>query len=127
MQPFKMVERAIQQHLEANVPDAQDRVGGDPGYEPGDDFWIWISLLGGRTDEINGLWTVDVDVLARSYALAMDISLLAEAALLSRRIVTPTMRLDRSFQNEAPSERPWGDDSVYRVGAVYVFSARRTG
>lgn len=124
---FPMVEKAVRQVIEAGMPDAVGKTGGDPGYESGDDFFIWISLIpGGSTTEIDGQWYVDIDVLAPSYAKAMRVALDLEPVLLARRHVTPTMRLDSTTQNEAPSERPWDDDAVYRVGAVYVLTARRT-
>lgn len=127
MQAFAMVEKAVRQVIETGMPAAVGKTGGDPGYEAGDDFFIWISLIGGQTDEINGQWSLDVDVLAPSYGAAMQTALDLEPVLLARRHVTETMRLDNTFQNESPSERPWADESVYRVGAIYSFTARREG
>ncbi len=125
---FPMVEKAVRQVIEAGMPEAVGKTGGDPGFEPGDEFFVWISLIpGGSTSEIDGQWYIDIDVLAPSYAKAMQVSLDLEPVLLARRHVTETMRLDSTFQNEAPSERPWDDDAIFRVNAVYVFTARRTG
>lgn len=125
--PFPMVEMALKELIEAEYEAADGKVGGDLAYAAGDDLYVWIGLIpGGGTTEIDGQWIVDIDVFAPTYGEAMTHSLALEAVLLVRRHVTSVMRLDNTYQNEAPSERPWDDDSAYRVGATYVFTARRT-
>lgn len=125
--PFAMVEKAVREFVETSYEPARGHVGGDPSYEPGDPLFVWLSLIGGSTDEIYGDWSLDVDVLGSSYAGAMQAALDLEALLIGSGHVTSIMRIDNCIQNEAPSERPWDDDSAFRIGAVYTFTARRTG
>lgn len=124
--PFAMVEMAVKEIVERYEP-AQGNVGGDLSYA-GKDLYVWIGLVpGGSTTEIDGEWTVDIDVFAPSYGAAMQAALDLEPVLLARRHVTATMRLDGTYQNEGPAERPWDDETVFRIGATYTFTARRTG
>lgn len=124
--PFPMVEKAIKELIEEKYPAADGRVGGDLSYTTGDGLYVWIGLVpGGSTDQIEGEWILDIDTFGESYAAAMNASLDIEAALVGPRHVTSVLRLDNCYQNEGPSERPWDDESSYRVGATYVFTARR--
>lgn len=126
--PFPMVELAAKDLLEAKVDDATGKVGGDLSYDGVADFYIWFGLVpGGRTDEIYGEWILDIDVFSKSYATSMNKCLEIESKLIGSRHATDTLRIDTVTQNEAPFERPWDDDTVYRVGATYVFTARRSG
>lgn len=125
--PFPLVEKAVKELVEAKYPAAVGKVGGDLSYTPDQDFYVWIGLIpGGQTTEVDGTWIVDLDVFSTSYSDAMTRALAIEALLIGPRHVTATMRLDNCYQNAAPSDRPWDDDTVYRVGATYVFTARRT-
>ena len=38
---------------------------------------------------------------------------------------TPTMRIDTVSENTGPFEGFWDDDTVSRISATYVFTARR--
>lgn len=129
IQPFPMVEKAVKELIETAYPAAAGKVGGDLAYEAGDDLYVYIGLVpGGTSDEIEGLWILDVDVFAASYAVAMTHALALEPLLLARGgHVTSVMRLDSVSQNGSPAERPWDDDTVFRIGATYVFTARRSG
>jgi hypothetical protein len=127
VQPFPMVEMAVKELIEALYPAAVGKVGGDLAYESGDDLYVFIGLIGGSTTQVDGQWVVDIDTFAPSYAAAMQASLDLEALLIGPRHVTSVMRLDNTYQNEGPVERPWDDDTVFRVGATYAFTARRTG
>jgi len=125
---FPMIERAVKELIETRYEPAAGRVGGDLSYDGSSDLYVWIGLVpGGGTDEINGLWVLDIDCFARTYSAAMDAALDLETVLIGRRLVTSVMLLDTGSQNEVPSERAWDDDSSYRVGATYVFTARRSG
>lgn len=127
MNPFPMIERAVLEMVQT-YPPALGKAGGDPDFQPGTDLYVMIGLVGGATDEVEGDWAVDIDCFSSSYAGAMDAALALEATLLGRRLWrTETMLLDRVTQNEAPAERPWEDESTYRVGATYSFVARRSG
>jgi len=122
-----MVEKALRELVEAKYVPAAGNVGGDPSFDPATvDLFVEITLIHGQTDQIDGEWTVDVDTYGRSYNTAMGHALGLEAALIGPRHVTSVMRLDNVYQNEAPSERPWDDDGVFKIGATYVMTARRT-
>lgn len=128
MNPFPMIEKALRELIQEKYPAAVGKVGGAPSYVSGDDLYVWISLIpGGTTTEVDGDWAVDVDVFGPSYVSAMTHALALEAVLLERRHVTSIMRLDNTFVNSSPAERPWDDESVFRIGATYSFSARRSG
>ena len=126
--PFPMVEKAVRQLIEQEYPTVAGRVGGDLAYARGDGFYVWLGLIpGGSTTQLEGEWVLDIDILADSYGTAMDHALAIEAALIGPRHVTSTMRLDNCYQNEGVAERPWDEESVYRLGATYTFTARRSG
>lgn len=126
--PFGMIEMAVKELVEERYEPARDHVGGDLAYE-GELLYVWLGLVpGGAADQLEGSWIVDIDCFAPSYANAMQAALDIEAALLGRRYAdTSEMRLDRITQNEGPAERPWDDESVFRIGATYAFTARRSG
>lgn len=126
--PFPMVEKAVKELVEDVYPAAVGKVGGDLSYERGDGLYVWIGLIPtGGTTQIDGEWVLDIDVFGDSYATAMTHALALEALLVGPKHVTSVMRLDNCYQNVGPAERPWDDDSVYRIGATYVFTARRSG
>ena len=126
MNPFPMIEKAVKELLETQYPDAEGKVGGDMSYNGTDDFYVWIGLIpGGSTDQIEGDWIVDIDVFAASYAEAMERALALEPVLIGPRKVTSVLRFDNVYQNEGPAERPWDDESVFRIGATYALTARR--
>lgn len=125
---FPMVEMAAKALLEEKVTGAAGNVGGDLSYDGTTDFYIWIGLVpGGSTDQLSGEWILDIDVLSKSYVTAMQKCLEIEAKIIGPRHVTETMRIDNVYQNQAPAERPWDDDTVYRVGGTYVLTGRRSG
>ncbi len=124
---FQMIEKAVKEVIEAAYPAAAGATGGDLNYNTGDALWVLVGLVGGSTTSVDGAWAVDIDVLAPTYGEAMGHALAIEAALVDRRHVATGMIIDRCVQNEAPSERPWDDESASRVGSAYVFTARRSG
>jgi hypothetical protein len=124
VKPFPMVEMAVKELVETYEP-ASGHTGGDLSYD-GVGLYFWLALVpGGSADQIEGDWTLDIDVFAPSYAEAMTAALDLEAVLVGPRKVTSVLRLDNCYQNSGPSERPWDDENVYRIGAVYTFTARR--
>lgn len=127
--PFPIVEKAIRQVIETGYAPASGKTGGAPTYKVGQSLYVWISRIpgGGGSDEINGSWAVDIDCFAPDFAQAMTHANAIEALLLARSHRSTVMNLDRTYQNESPAERPWDDESVSRVGATYVFTARRSG
>lgn len=126
IQAFPMVEMALKELIQAKYAASVNKVGGDLSYNGGS-LYVWIGLIGGSTTEIDGQWVVDIDCFAPTYAAAMQHALNLEAVLLAGRHATSLMVLDNVYQNQSPAERPWDDDSAYRLGATYVFTARRSG
>lgn len=129
LSPFGMVERAVKQLIIAKMPDAEGNIGGDLSFDAAeDDFYVFIALVpGGGNGLTEGEWAVDIDVFDQNYTQAMRRALALEALLIKpggHR--TAEMILDFGTQNEYPAERPWDDESSARIGATYVFSARRT-
>jgi hypothetical protein len=124
--PFPMVELAVKELIETNYPAAVNNIGGDMSYD-GDPLYVMITLTGGSSDLVDGEWILDIDCFAPTYTDARHHALLLEPILLGPRHVTSTMRLDNCYQNETPTERPWDVEDQFRVGATYVFTARRTG
>lgn len=124
---FEMIEVGVKDLIVASMPEAANLIGGDLSYDEGDDFYIFIGMVSGFTFETGGEWTLDIDVFDSTYGQAMRRCLALESILLKPGgWRTPKMRIDRVTQNQAPSERPnWDDDSSYRVGATYTFTARR--
>jgi hypothetical protein len=127
-QPFKLIEQAVKELIVTEYAPPSGAVGGDPSYAPGDDLFIWISLIpGGSTDQVYGEWNLDIDTFAPTYGDSMRHSLALEAILVGPKHQTSVMRIDNVYQNEGPAERPWDDESMVRIGATYVFTARRSG
>ena len=129
MTPFPMIEIALKELIVERFPEADGKLGGDLSYERGDGLYVWYGLVpGGASTATDGEWIVDIDVFADSYAAAMQAALELEAGLLGKTYGrTSEMRIDSITQNESPAERPWDDDAVFRIGATYVFTARRPG
>lgn len=124
--PFPMVESAVRELIETEYPAAAGRVGGDLRHEAGDGLYVWIGLVsGGSANQIEGDWVLDIDVFDDHYGLAMTHALALGALLIGPRHVTSVMRLDNCYQNVGPAERPWDEEGVFRIGATYVFTARR--
>ena len=128
-EPFKMIEMALKELIERELPNAEGRVGGDLSFDPAtQDFYVWLGLVpGGTADQISGSWILDIDVFAKGYVEAVTLANALEAVLLRPRHTTSEMRIDNTYQNTGPTERPWDDESVFRVGGTYVFTARRSG
>ena len=130
IQPFPSIEKALKQVIEMNYPEANGHTGGDLQTVPVDgSIYVWLGLVpgGGVNDQTSGQWTIDVDVFARDYNSAMMHASGIEAMLIDSPHRTDEIIIDSVFQNQSPTERPWDDDSVYRVGATYVLTARRKG
>lgn len=127
-QPFPLIEAALRELIETKMPDAVGKVGGDLSYESTQDFYIWIGLIpGGSTNRTSGTWYVDIDVFGTNYSATMARALALEAHLVGPLHRTSVMRIDNCTQSQGPAERPWDDESVYRIGAVYTLTARRSG
>lgn len=125
--PFAMIERAVKEMVEARHPAAAGKVGGDLSYS-GTGLYVWLGLIPGAgfANQTSGEWSLDLDVFETSYAAAMEAALAIEAALLPGRFQGTQMNID-IVTGGGPAEVPWEDEGVYRVSAVYTFSARRSG
>ena len=128
IQPFGSVELAARELIMDILEIPKERVRGDMSYVKGQPFHAWFGLVpGGSTNETQGEWVLDIDIFDDDYTDAMDQALKLEAGLIGSRKVTSVMRIDNVYQNEGPAERPTADDKVFRIGATYVFTARRSG
>lgn len=126
--PFPMIEKVIKDLITAKMPEAASLIGGDLSYDATDDFYIWLGLVSGSTDDLAGEWIIDIDVFDSHYSQAMERALALEAILVKRGgHRTTNLIIDRVFQNEVPVSRPWDDENAFRVGATYTFVARRSG
>lgn len=136
LRPFTSMERALMQLLLNKLlidgaALAPERVGGDFAYDPeAMDWYIRIDRVpGGNTNWLEGDFVIDVEVFAREYLVAENVAFAIEALALGyphvievddRKVV-----FDEVSQNMGVSDLPWEDDSVYRLGATYVITARR--
>lgn len=124
--PFPMIEMAVKELVEEKYPASEGKIGGDPDVPAAVDLYVMLNLVpGGSANQIEGEFILDIDVFSASYADAMTAALAIEAGVVGPRHVTSIMRLDNCYENLGPAERPWDDDATYRVGATYVFTARR--
>jgi len=131
VKPFGSIERAVLALFErdyAPLDGHPGRVGGDlPGALT--DLYVRIDRVSGRADRFEGDFVLDIECFHPSYEEAENASFALEALLLGyphvvevngRRVV-----LDEVQQNQGPSETFWDDDSVHRLLATYVITARR--
>lgn len=125
--PFPMVEMAVKELIETAYEPAEGKTGGDLAYDSSTGgLYFWLGLIpGGTSDQIEGEWVLDIDCFSTSYAEAVTAALGLEAVLIGSRKVTSTLRIDNVYQNAGPAERPWDDENAFRIGATYVFTARR--
>ena len=65
MQPFPPVIRTTKNMLEALYTEAANHVTGELDFVSGDGWKIYIGLVGGSADQIEGTWTVDIDSKGR--------------------------------------------------------------
>lgn len=136
---FGSIEEAIKALLLASYEplvalgdDAGDHIGGDLSFEPGDGWYIRIDKTAGRTDRFGGDFVVDIEVFGDSsigYLATESHALDIEALLLGYPHVVEVedrkVVFDEVSQNALPDELPWEDDTVTRMGATYVITARR--
>ncbi len=97
-------------------PEAPDDLADRP-------WFIRARRIDGGSDEFNDFPTMEVDVLAPTYAVGEP---LAERVRqwLTRRRASPL--IDRIECPNAPRELPWGDGRMRRFGATYDVVARKT-
>jgi len=127
VQPFAPIEFAVKEMIEARYPAAVGKVGGDLSYD-GTGLYVWIGLIPGSgfADQTDGQWSLDVDVFGTDYNETMRAALAIEAGILPGRYSAAEMNID-TVSGGSPAEVPWDDEAVYRISAVYTFTARRSG
>lgn len=134
--PWPSIERALLQviltydGMPEDANEALERVGGDLAYDGVMPWYVRIDEVpGGASNQIEGIFVVDVEVFAPEYTIAESVSNDLEALLLryphvvevdDRKVV-----FDRVTQNSRPNDFPWEDETVTRLGATYVITARR--
>lgn len=118
----------IDQHI--NGGDTSKAGGDFPGPLGPDDVYTRVERVGGgRSDQIEGDFVLDIEQFSRSYSAAESVAFEVEALLLGYphrvEVGTRNVVLDRVEQNQGPSEVYWEDDDVHRLLATYVITARR--
>lgn len=107
------------------------RVGGDFGYDPAAMPWfIRIDRIpGGSSGRLEGTTVIDLEVFSTDYLLAESVAFDLEALVLGYPHVVEVegrkVVFDDVTQNVGVADLPWEDDSVHRLGATYVITARR--
>lgn len=124
---FPLIEIAVREMIEARYPAAVGKTGGDLSYD-GEDLYVWVSLIpgSGAADQTSGQWSLDIDVFGKNYIETMNHALVIEAGLLTGMFQGSQMNVD-TVSGGGPAEVPWDDETVYRISAVYTFTARRSG
>lgn len=134
--PFGSIERALIALISRDLPvlEGSDALVGtefprDASEVP---FTIRIDRIGGVTNSFEGDFNVDIETFSQDYLLAEKVALEVEALILAHGyhvVITDGRRwvFDDASQNEGIDDRPWeGEDDTYRIGATYVFTARRS-
>lgn len=129
VQPFPNIEKIVKAVIETEYAPAAGKVGGDLAFEPGSGLYVYVSHIAGsgHTTATGGEWGLDIDVFADSYGDAMNHALAIEAMLLEGPHRTDNLIIDVSTETMAPCELPWEDETVTRIGSIWVFTARRRG
>lgn len=130
IQPFTPILFAVREIVRTafDLPEDTELIGKGLAYDGATDYYVWLDQIpgGSNADAIEGSWAVDIDIFGKDYGEASQKALDLEAHLLSpggHR--TPTMRVDSVVENTGPHEGFWDDDTIYRISATYVFTARR--
>lgn len=133
LKPFPSVPRAIRNLIlelpvDGGVPTAQ--VGGDFRFDAAKMPWyVRIDRVGGQAGQIQGTQVVDIEVFSRDYLVADSLAFALDALVLGYPHVVEVdgrkVVLDEVYQNSGPADLPWGDDSVFRIGATYSITVRR--
>lgn len=135
--PFGSIEAAVKAFLIANYPplrelsdpEADLLVDGDFAYEPGMPFFIRLDKVSSRGGRFQGDFTIDVEVFGVNYLETESRILDIDALMLGYphvvEVADRKVVFDQVSQNTGPSELPWEDEGVSRLGATYVITARR--
>lgn len=138
LQPQSSLERALMalllrdfEHNGERLADHPERVGGDLAYDAAAMPWfIRIDRVpGGSAGRLEGRTVIDLEVFSGDYLLAESVAFDLEALALGYPHVVEVegrkVVFDDVTQNVGVADLPWEDDSVYRLGATYVITARR--
>jgi hypothetical protein len=134
--PFGSWGRAVLQLLLAydGMPEDPDealaRVGSTFDYTPDLPWYIRIDKVFQRTSRLEGQFTFDIEVFGPADTSdAESVSSGIEALVLGYPHVVEVdgvkFVFDTVSQNSGPTELPWEDEAVTRLGATYVITARR--
>lgn len=138
VQPLPSIGQFVQALLVAQLPGLKELpeaqalklVDGDFAFSPSKPFYIRVSPVGGQSNRLEGDRVVDLEVFAVKYLAAESRSLDIEALLLGYPHVVEAgdrkVVFDKVYQNKGPTELPWEDEGVSRLGATYVFTIRRS-
>lgn len=92
-------------------------------------LYVRLEKIGGSSGETQGDFVFDIETFHPNYNRAESAQYALEALLLGypRSVVVDDRKvvLDFVTQNQGPSEIFWDDDSVHRLLATYVITARR--
>jgi hypothetical protein len=135
IEKFTSFEKAFRQvlvdHLLVNDEPVQPNlIGRDFRYDTSMPYFIRLEKVpGGRTDRFGGTVIIDVETWGTSYNATDSLASAIESVMLGYPHVVEVdgrkVVLDEVFQNTGAAALPWEADSVFRLGATYVLTARR--
>lgn len=137
VKPFTSIERAALALLERDfVHESEalsahpERVGGDFAFKKAMPWYIRIDKVpGGSSDYLQGDFVLDIEVFSGDYATAESVAFGVEALLLGYPHVVEVdgrkVVFDSVTENQGPADIPWEDESVHRLLATFVITARR--
>lgn len=135
IKPWPSMERALLQvvlryeGMPTDDEDALARVGGDFAYDGSTPWYVRVDRVDSTSTQTDGIFVLDLEVFSRDYSLAESVSNDLEALVLRYPHVVEVdgqkVVFDRVTQNSGPDDLPWEDETVSRLGATYVITARR--
>lgn len=134
IKPFAPMERVLRDLIRADLriddaPVAPAAVGRDLPGDKTSGLYIRLERIGGSSSKTEGDFVFDIETFHPNYTKAESAQSALEAFLLGypRSVVVEGRKvvIDSVTQNQGPSEIFWDDDSVHRLLATYVITARR--
>lgn len=123
MTVFPDIEKALAELLEPYVADA-DHIGNQtPAVF--DSLFIRVNRYGGGDNFLTDQAAVDVEFFAPTRSVAVDAARDVHTFLIGGPHQTTQGLIDLVRTSVGPSERPWSNTKVRRIGASYTVSARR--
>lgn len=87
--------------------------------------FVWARFVGGPTVRLVDYPRLEVDVFGGSYRQAYDVAVGIQNGLLAAPVILAGAVIDTVDNPLRPTERPWPNAEVRRIGAEYELSARR--